>query len=206
MNTKLFTRTSTCLLVLLLAGCSEPAKKAETKKEPPKPPAPVTGLTAFYEMYKTARNWANDLEGLKLNSGVMAEVKSEPGKAPSWQGTFVSPAQRESKVFSFIVAEGPSTRKGVNVGPTSSWSPKPNSKSFPLSTIKIDSDKAYEVALGKAGDYPKKNPDKVITFLLEQTDRFPNPAWRVIWGESVGTSNFSVFVDATTGAYLKTVR
>ena len=45
-----------------------------------------------------------------------------------------------------------------------------------------------------------------VTFLLEFTKRFPNPAWRVIWGESVGTSDFSIFVDATTGEYLETMR
>jgi hypothetical protein len=206
MNTKLFTRTSACLLVLLLAACSEAPKKTETKKEPPKPPEPVTGLTAFYEMYKTARNWAKDLEGLKLTSANLPDVKSESGKAGGWQAVFVSPSLRESRSFSFSAVEGPATRKGVSTGPSSSWSPKPTSKSFPLSAIKIDSDKAYEIALQKGADYAKKNPDKPITFLLEQTDRFPNPAWRVIWGESVGSSNFSIFVDATTGQYLRTVR
>src|SRR5438876_151399 len=34
----------------------------------------------------------------------------------------------------------------------------------------------------------------------------PDLTWRVIWGDSVGTSNFSVFVDATTGEYLETMR
>ena len=58
----------------------------------------------------------------------------------------------------------------------------------------------------KGADYAKKNPDKTITFLLEQTDRFPNPAWRVVWGETVGSSSYSIFVDATTGEYLRTVR
>jgi hypothetical protein len=27
----------------------------------------------------------------------------------------------------------------------------------------------------------------------------------VIWGESAGTSNFSIFVDASTGQYLETI-
>jgi hypothetical protein len=51
--------------------------------------------------------------------------------------------------------------------------------------------------------FVKKSPDKPIMFLLEKTRRFPDLAWRVIFGESVGTSEYSVFIDATTGAYLE---
>jgi hypothetical protein len=50
----------------------------------------------------------------------------------------------------------------------------------------------------------KRNPNMRINYLLELGDKHPNPAWRVIWGDSVGTSGHSVFVDATTGSYLET--
>jgi hypothetical protein len=43
-----------------------------------------------------------------------------------------------------------------------------------------------------------------VKLLLEKTQRFPGPAWRVYWGESVSTSAYSVFVDANTGEYLAT--
>jgi hypothetical protein len=75
-----------------------------------------------------------------------------------------------------------------------------------IAAVKTDSDEVYQTALKKAADYEKKNPDKPISFLLEKTDRFPNPAWRVIWGESVGASNFSIFIDTSTGLYLQTMR
>ena len=48
-------------------------------------------------------------------------------------------------------------------------------------------------------DYVKKNPDTPIMILLEHTNRHPDLAWRIIWGTSVSTSNFSVYVDASTG-------
>src|ERR1700687_275636 len=82
-------------------------------------------------------------------------------------------------------------------------------KPFLIQGLKIDSDAAYETALKKGkrvAEYIKANPDKTISFLLEQTSKFPDLTWRVIWGESVGTSNYSVFVDATTGEYLETMR
>jgi hypothetical protein len=72
--------------------------------------------------------------------------------------------------------------------------------------VKVDTDAAYKTALKHAAEFDKKNPGKTISFLLEGNTRFPNPSWRVIWGESVGTSNFSVFVDASTGEYLQTMR
>jgi hypothetical protein len=208
MKLKLFTRTSFCLAALLLAGCSEAPKQAETPKEPPKPPEAVSGLTGLYEMYKPARNWAKDLETLKLTSAVLNDVKAKPGLAGAWQATFVSASQRQARSFAYTIVELSATQhKGVTAGSSDSWAgPKPNSKPFPPSAIKIDSDKAYEVALEKAGDVAKKNADKPITFVLEQTDRFPNPAWRVVWGESVSSSTLSVFVDATTGKFLRTVR
>ncbi len=42
-----------------------------------------------------------------------------------------------------------------------------------------------------------------VNFILEWTPRFPNLAWRVLWGESVSTSPYSVFVDATNGQFLE---
>jgi hypothetical protein len=75
-----------------------------------------------------------------------------------------------------------------------------------VAALKTDSDEVYKTALTKGAEYDKKNPSKTITFVLEKTKRFTDPAWRVIWGESVGTSNFSIFVDASTGKYLETMR
>jgi hypothetical protein len=45
-----------------------------------------------------------------------------------------------------------------------------------------------------------------INFQLELTARFPNPCWRVIWGETISKSNYSILVDASTGAYQQTLR
>jgi len=43
-----------------------------------------------------------------------------------------------------------------------------------------------------------------ISMLLEKNKQYPNPAWRIIWGESAGTSGLSVFIDASTGEFLET--
>ena len=73
--------------------------------------------------------------------------------------------------------------------------------------VKIDTDAAYKTALANGGaEYEKKNPGKPITFLLEKVAKHPDPVWRVIWGESVSQSNFSVYVDASTGEFREKLR
>ena len=83
------------------------------------------------------------------------------------------------------------------------WS-GPANKAFLISAVKIDTDAAYKTALEQAADYDKKNPKQTISFDLEMHENFPNPSWRVIWGESVGTAGISVLVDSFTGKYLET--
>jgi hypothetical protein len=107
--------------------------------------------------------------------------------------------------YSVIEAEG-NLHKGVFAGLEENGAGPRGLTPFLIAAVKTDSDEVYQTALKKAADYEKKNPDKPISFLLEKTDRFPNPAWRVIWGENIAASNYSIFIDASTGLYLQTMR
>ena len=152
-----------------------------------------------------------DLQPLRLNSINLPEVKKVPGKAAAWQGIFVSAQRQGSRPYTYSVIEAPGNlHKGVFAGNEGGWrGPSGSVKPFPVQALKIDSDAAYETAVKKgkkAAEYIKAHPDMNIMFLLEQNNKFPDLTWRVIWGESVGTSNYSVFVDATTGEYLETMR
>ena len=192
----------------LLAGCSDSPPPAAAVKKAAVPPEPIKGRTALYQMYNSARSWAPDVEVLELHSIHLPEVKSERGKAAAWQATFVSPQLRRARsyTYSVIEAEG-NLHKGVFAGLDEGWSgPRGTRKPFLIAAVKTDSDEVLETALKKAVEYEKKFPNKEISFLLEQTNRFPDPVWRVVWGASVGTSDFSIFVDATTGVYQQTMR
>lgn len=190
------------LPALLLIGCSD-APKAVQKKEPEKI-EPLTGRQAFYKMYPTARTWAADSLPIELKSLQLEAVKAEPGKAGAWQATFVSPGRAKSKVFTYssIEAEG-NLHKGVFAGQEDSYMASRQRQPFLIAGFKTDSDEAYKESEKKSEEYMKKNPGKPVNFLLEQTPRFPDLAWRVIWGESTGTSDYSVFIDATTGQFLE---
>jgi len=189
-------------LVLLLSACSEPAPPVKKTEEKPEP---VTGESALFKMFQVARTWDPRVQVLKLTSSHVADVPEERGKAAAWEGVFVSPTQSRSRTYTFSVVEQlPNLHKGVfSTGDEPFSGIKGESQPFLIDLLKIDSDKAYETALTKAGDYEKKNPGKPITLILEFTKRHPDPTWRVIWGESAGTSSFSVYVDASTGNFLE---
>ncbi len=189
---------------LLLGGCSE-SPKTEAAKPPEKPAVPLTGRQAFQRMYPQARGWATDAQPLQLRSINLAQVKSGKGTAGAWEAVFVSPskAQSRSYTYSSVEAQG-NLHEGVFAGQLESYS-GPRGAAVPFSTmaIKVDSDQAFDTAAAKSQDYIKKHPDMPISFVLEQTNRFPDLTWRVIWGESAAASDYSVYVDATLGTYLE---
>ena len=193
---------------VFFAGCSSTPKEAAEKKAPEKPPEAISGRSAFYKMYPTARMWANDVQALRLSSIRMDGVKDEPGKAGAWEATFISPSKLKSKTFTYSVVEGSGNlHKDVFAGFEEDFrNPRGQSAPWVIPAFKIDSDEALATALKKSADYVKKNPGKPMFYLLEQTPRYPDLAWRIVWGESVSTSNYSVYVDATTGEYLETMR
>lgn len=189
--------------LVLLAGCSDLSDTA--KKEPEKPLEPATGQSALYKMYQVARSWAPDAEVLGMNSISLSDLPpAPPGKASAWQATFVSPSRSQARSYTYsIVDQQPTLHKGVFAGLEQPWSgPHGNTKPFPIIAVKVDTDAAYQTALKNGGaEYDKKTPGKPISLLIEKVDKYPDPVWRVIWGESAGTSNFSVYVDASTGDF-----
>jgi hypothetical protein len=205
MKSLLLCLTATSLL--LTPGCSD-STPGEKKSEGP--PQPVTGRFALFQMFNGARGWSPDVQVLELHSIHMSEVKSERGKAAAWQATFVSPQSARSRSYTYSVIEGAGNlHKGVFAGLEEGWSGHRGvATPFLIAALKTDSNEVLQTALKnpKVVEYDKKNAEKPISFMLEKTDRFPDPAWRVIWGESVGISSFSVFVDASTGAFLQIMR
>lgn len=183
---------------LLLPSCSE---APVAKKEPAKLVEPITGLHALYQMYTSARAWAQDLEILRYSSIHIPEVQQQPGKAAAWQVVFVSQALGQARTYTFSVYEASATlHQGIFSDAPEKWSG--GGKPFLLGTVKVDSDAAWETALKHSADYNKSNPDTSIAYTLGM-ERGNDPMWRVIWGETAGESSFSVLVDAVTGDFVQ---
>lgn len=183
---------------LVFASCSENTVKEAAKA--PQKPEPITGRHAFQQIYPMARGWAVDAMPVVLQSINLPQVQGGAGKAGAWQVIFYSPSSGKAKMYTWsaVEAEG-NLHEGVFAGQDESLGSR---KPFPLAAIQVDSDQAYKTALEKSADYVKKNPDKPVSYILEMTNRFPQLVWRVVWGESVGSSDYSVFVDAATGQFL----
>jgi len=194
-----------CLVSLLWIGCSEPPQPA-AKKEPEKL-APVSGQSALFKMYQKARTWSLDAQVLKLNSIHLADVPSAPGKEGAWQASFTSANLGKMQTYTFSVAEEEGNlHQGVFGTGEQAWSgPQGANSPFDMRAVLIDSDAAYKTADEKATDYDKQHPGMPISYQLEKIGKYPLAVWRVIWGESAGTSGISVLVDAFTGKYLETL-
>lgn len=191
-------------LVVLLSACSEAPKKA---KEPEKPAEPVGAQYAFHQIFLTARTWAPDLLVMRVRDLPISSVKPDGGKRAGWEVTVVSPSKGRARTYMYSVVEEGNIHKGVFGGLEEEYrGPRGQAVAWPVQAFKVDSSKAYEVAIAKSEDILKKNPDIPITFLLEQTSRHPFLTWRVIWGTSVATSGYSVHVNAATGEFVEKMR
>ena len=148
-------------LLLLLTACSEQPQTAQ-KKEPEKPPEPITGQSALFKMYQVGRTWDPRALVLKLESTHSADIPEVPGKAGIWGATFTSPTQGRSHSYTYSVIEQlPSLHKGVfQVADEVFSGSKGVTTPFLIAAVKTDTDAAYETAKSqpKAIDYDKKYP------------------------------------------------
>ncbi|MBY0375633.1 MAG: hypothetical protein K2Q23_16675, partial [Bryobacteraceae bacterium] len=193
----------------MLAGCSSaPAPKAEeTKKkaEPPKPAEAILAKKAFYNTYTVARMWASDVQPFKIESMNLPEVKADGGKFGAWRITYVSPSKKRMKVltYSVIESEGNAHEGVYSPGETGWGGPTGQEIPFVIQAFKTDSDAALKTAMEKS-DAIKKNPKLPVAGMhLEFIKRFPNPVWRIYFGDSVGGAAAQAFVDTTSGDFLK---
>jgi len=195
-----------------LGGCSSDsspaAKKEEEKKTPAAPVAPVSGQSAAFQMYQMARQWGGpDMQLLMVEDFPIDEVQPADGKYGAWRAKFLAPSRNKARNFTYAVVDAQGGLiKGARAGEEEVYSKSPLVKPFTISDLKIDTTKALEVAKEQkeAQEYIKKNPTMPVHYMLEWTLQTAVPAWRVIWGASVGQSAFSIYVDAGSGKYLKT--
>ncbi len=188
------------LAALLLAGCSD--SPAPVTKAPEPPPAPITGRQAFQYMYGSSRIWATDSMPLTIRSMTVPGVKPENGKAGAWEVVFVSEMMGRARTYTWSAVETENVHKGVFPGPQESWHAGGPNQSFSPALLKVDTTEALEAATKISGPYLNKPGQRPpVSYLLnyESATRFPNPLWRVLWGGSVSSAEYTVAVDATTG-------
>src|SRR6202140_1880006 len=88
------------LTLILMAGCSsEPGKPAASETPQPKAPEAITGSSAFFKCYISARIWAPDAQPYRVESYATANTKGRDGKVEEWRAGFASPSKHSTKSY-----------------------------------------------------------------------------------------------------------
>jgi len=201
-----------CVALALLVSCS-PEKKAESQpaSQPAAKPAVKeaqfeTGRTAFQKMFLAARLWAPDVRPFRLQSQFTADAPTAEGKAGLWRASFASPSKRMMKLFAWSGLVGPDApEQGISFSAEDSWSPSNSSTvPFDIAFLKVDSDKAYEVAQKNGGDkLTKRDPKQPVIFQLAWDASKNQLVWHVLYGENPTETKLRIAVDATSGNFIR---
>jgi hypothetical protein len=195
------------LAVLMLAACSsEPAKTTQEEKPKPKQAELVTGRSGFYKMLIQARGWKSDAQLYRVMSQPNSDSKGRDGKSVIWKAWFASPASRAVKPYVWSgtdASDAPS--RGVSPGNEDTYSPNNASTHvFDMAFLKIDSDKAFEVAQQHGGDkILEKSPDLNVVYLVEWNNSENELEWHVYYGNSRDDAKLKIAVNASTGEFLR---
>ena len=195
---------SLIVLLSLVSACSDTPQETRAK-EPPKPPEVITGRQAFQRTFPSARAWAPDARPLLVRSLMIDEAKSGQGKAGAWEVTFVSAERSEARVYTWSSVEDGNLHQGVFPRQPDPWrGPVGQQQPFDVAALKIDTDAALQTATAASSHYLDKPGAKPqVMYLLEDTPRYPDPVWRVLWGATVGSAEYAVTIDASTGKMLQ---
>lgn len=197
---------SLALLTILIACNSGTPAKNSNAPEAKEEPATVahTGREAFQKMYTAAHLWAPDARPYRLQSDLFKDYTGRDGKGVIWRAGFASPARRSLKAFLWSgvhSADAPSP--GISSGVEDTYSPNNSStRVFDSAFLKIDSDKAYQVAQQHGGEkLLKADPKQPVIYLLEWNLQENLLTWHVIYGSSPAEAKLKVAVDASTGVF-----
>jgi len=192
-------------LAVVCLGCdSEPKKTTESKEGQPAVQT-ETGRFALQKMLAPARFWSPDAQPVRLESTNLKGSNGQDGKATFWRALFASPGRQKSEPFTWSGVATEDTPKGVNHGVEDTYNPANRaSRPFDLNFLKVDTDKAFEVAQKHGGKQVLEKDAKVnVGYLLDWDVQSNQLRWHVIYGGSESTGKLTVLVDASSGEFLR---
>jgi hypothetical protein len=185
------------LVLLSMAGCSsEPSKPAASETPQPKAPEAITGSSAFFKCYISARIWAPDAQPYRVESYATANTKGRDGKAEEWRAGFASPSKRSTKFFTWANGD-------ISHSVDDTYSPTNSSTQiFNVQFLKVDTDKAFAVAQQHGGDkLLEKEPNTPVFYVLDWNRQANELLWHVIYGTDRETAKLRVAVNASSGEF-----
>lgn len=195
------------LVFLTMAGCtSEPAKPAQSEQPQPKTVQSETGRYAFQKLYIAARGWARDAQPFRLESQLMPDSRGKDGKSDVWRASFASAAGRSAKPYVWSGTDVPDApSRGISPGTEDTYTPtNASTQIFDIGFLKVDSDKALDVAKQHGGDKVlEKAPDTPILYVLDWNRATSELTWHVIFGTSRDDAKLRIAVNGTTGEFIR---
>jgi hypothetical protein len=180
-----------------MAGCSsEPSKPAASETPQPKAPEAITGSSAFFKCYISARIWAPDAQPYRAESYANPESKGRDGKAGEWRAGFASPSKHSTKFFTWANGD-------ISHSVDDTYSPTNSSTQiFNVQFLKVDTDKAFAVAQQHGGDkLLEKEPNTPVFYVLDWNRQANELLWHVIYGTDRETAKLRVAVNASSGEF-----
>src|SRR5258707_8030041 len=191
---------------LLLVGCDQGTQSVSADKATqPAAPQLESGRFALQKMIPAARMWSADAQPIMLQSEVLKNTDGRDGKAGFWRATFASPGRGKAEPFTWSGMSSSDSPRGVNHGTEDTYNAANRSmRSFDLNFLKVDTDKAYEVAQQHGGkQVTEKDPKVSVGYLLDWDVQSNQLRWHVIYGGSESTGKLTVLVDASNGLFLR---
>jgi len=190
-------------LLLLAAGCDSGTKSTPETKATPAASQLETGRFALQKMLAPARFWAPDALPVRMESINVKDSNGHDGKASFWRAQFASTSRQKQEPFTWSGIASSDTQRGVDHGSEDSYNPaNRSSRSFDLNYLKIDTDKAFEVAQEHGGKQAlEKDPKVQVSYLLDWDAQSNQLRWHVSYGEALG--KLTVLVDASSGLFIR---
>jgi hypothetical protein len=191
--------------LMIACSSSQPGHQAEQKAQPAlKPTETQTGREAFQRLYVAARAWAGDIKPFRVQSEPTSDANGQGGKAAIWRASFASPSRRSIKTYLWS-GTGDSASRGMTPGTEDTYNPGNSAtRVFDVAFLKVDTDKAYEVAQQHGGDaLTRKDAAQPVTYVLDWAGNQNELIWHVVYGTSPLDAKLRVAVDASTGEFLR---
>jgi hypothetical protein len=202
-TTRLLLQSALLILALTLVACDESKPNTGQGSTPEKKVTETqTGRYALQKMLPVARLWAADAKPIQLESSPSSENNGQDGKSAFWRAVFGSASRGKSEPFSW---SGSPDSHGVDHGVEDTFNPNNRStQPWDLAFLKVDTDKAFEVAQEHGGkELLSKEPKMQIMYFLGWNAGSSQLAWFVIYGGSTSSARLTVLVDASTGHFLR---
>jgi hypothetical protein len=194
--TKLF---AAILAVGFMAGCSSEPTKPSTEEAPkPKTPEAITGSSAFFKCYISARVWTPDAQPYRVESEPSQDSNGQEGKAAQWRAGFASPSKHATRTYTWALGDISHSVEDI-YNPTNS-----STQIFNVQFLKVDTDKAFAIAQEHGGNkLLTREPATPVFYVLEWNRQTNELLWHVIYGTDRETAKLRVAVDASTGLFLQ---